>query len=112
MEWQPYGKTRPADLLTTLATDVFWGVLGVHCGQFWDPIEARKANSKNEHEPIREGDKLLIQSGMTIVIPAQRIIELLNLEPLEMDVKSATATDNEFSKEKPVRGTIAENYVP
>jgi hypothetical protein len=63
----------------------FWGLLGIHCGQFWDPIEVRKARTKERlGDPIAEGDTLEVQSGMTIVIPAARILRLLESEDLEM----------------------------
>lgn len=68
--------------------DHFLGFLGLHCGQFWDPVEVRVRRQKKRAEragdPIKEGDRLLIQSGMTIVAPAWRITDLLNLEVFEM----------------------------
>ena len=64
-------------------------LFGVHCGQFYDQIEAFKTKPKPRKQeqvgdPIHEGDKLYIQSGMTIVVPAWRITELINLEVFEM----------------------------
>ena len=65
--------------------DTFWGLLGIHCGQFWDSIEVRKAKTKERvGDPIAEGDELEIQSGMTIVIPAWRIKEFLDSDEFEM----------------------------
>jgi hypothetical protein len=63
----------------------FVGLLGVHCGQFWETIEVRKDNSKKERrgDPIVEGDKLSIQGGMTIVAPAWRVTDLLDSEAFE-----------------------------
>jgi hypothetical protein len=63
----------------------FVGLLGIHCGQFWERVEVRKAPQKKERlgDPINEGDVLQIQGGMTIVAPAWRITELLNLEVFE-----------------------------
>jgi hypothetical protein len=85
LSWLPYGTYRPADLLTTRASDYFWGLLGIHCGQFWDTINVKiKKKPKTENASIKEGDELEIQGGMTIVIPAERIIKLLNLEIFEM----------------------------
>lgn len=61
-------------------------LLGVHCGQFPDPVKVYKSPPKREREgdPIHEGDTVYIQSGMTIVVPAWRIIEMLDLEVFEM----------------------------
>jgi hypothetical protein len=63
----------------------FVGLMGIHCGQFWETIEVRKANSKNERrgDPIVEGDTLSVHGGMTIVAPAWRVTDLLNLEAFE-----------------------------
>lgn len=63
------------------STTLFVGLLGIHCGQFWDSVKAYKAPPSGERdgEPIHEGDELYIQSGMTIVVPAWRVSELLRL---------------------------------
>jgi hypothetical protein len=65
---------------------LFIGLLGIHCGQFWDPVKAYKSPPIEERDgdPIHEGDQLYIQSGMTIVVPAWRISELLALETFKM----------------------------
>jgi hypothetical protein len=65
--------------------DWFLGLLGVHCGQFRDPVRAFKSEAEREvvGDPIREGDLLYIQSGMTIVVPAWEVSALLDSEPLE-----------------------------
>jgi hypothetical protein len=64
----------------------FVGLLGIHCGQFWDKVEVYKSPPESEklNDPIHEGDHLYIHGGMTIVVPAWRISELLNLEVFEM----------------------------
>jgi hypothetical protein len=69
--------------------DVRWymGLFGIHCGQYRDEVTVLAANRSDAErigDPIREGDMLYIQSGMTIVIPAWRISELLDLEVFEM----------------------------
>jgi len=104
LSWLPYGQFRPADLLTTRATDYFWGLLGIHCGQFWDKVEARKVKKpmpKGEHEPIKEGDKLLIQSGVTIVVPAQRISILLDSEVFAMARRKRELQDEDDADRRP-----------
>ena len=65
----------------------FIALFGVHCGQYYDPVKVRKSPPKRherEGDPIHEGDYLYIQSGMTIVVPAWRITELMNLEVFEV----------------------------
>jgi len=62
----------------------FVGLLGIHCGQFWETVKAFK--SKPEEligDPVRDGDELDIQGGMTMVVPAWCITDLLNLEVFE-----------------------------
>jgi hypothetical protein len=64
----------------------FIGLFGIHCGQYYDQVEVRVGAPKRRErqgDPIHEGDKLFIQSGMTIVVPVWRITELLNLEVFE-----------------------------
>lgn len=61
--------------------DWFVGLLGIHCGQFWERVEFRKQTAEMERrgDPIVEGDNLVIQGGMTIIAPAWEIIDLLDL---------------------------------
>jgi hypothetical protein len=49
-------------------------LLGVHSAQFNESAKVRRESS----EPIREGDRLSIPSGMTVVVPAWHILNLLN----------------------------------
>jgi len=69
--------------------NVLFALLGVHCGQFWEPVKVRKAPKRAEAVgvPILEGDDLRIEGGMTIVIPAWEISSLLDREELEMKRK-------------------------
>jgi hypothetical protein len=61
--------------------NILFALLGVHCGQFWESVDIKKAKNRKSKQamgdPILEGDELQIQGGMTIVIPAWRITELL-----------------------------------
>lgn len=79
----------------------FIALFGVHCGQFYDAVEARKSPPKRterESNPIQEGDKLYIQSGMTIVVPAWRISELLDQEVFEMARKKREEQSQEWQR--------------
>jgi len=72
---------------TSVFKPKFIFLFGVHCGQYYDEVEVLKTRPKGRErigDPIHEGDRLYIQSGMTIVVPAWRITELMNLEVLEM----------------------------
>lgn len=73
--------------------NVLFGLLGVHCAQFSETVRVRKA-TKGEAigevageavgDPIREGDALRIEGGMTIVVPAWRISDLLDRPEFKM----------------------------
>jgi len=66
--------------------DRFLAILGVHCGQFWENLKVATSDGSPERlgDPIQEGDDLYVQGAMTIIVPAWRISELLNLEVFEM----------------------------
>jgi len=67
--------------------DMFWALLGILCAQFRDTVKVRKATkptSERLGDPIKEGDDLEIEGAMTVVIPAWRISELLDLEVFEV----------------------------
>jgi hypothetical protein len=78
--------------------DMFVGLLGVHCGQFWDTVKAFKTKSSSEQlgDSIKDGDEIDIQSSMNIVAPAWCITELLNLEEFEMARKQR---DEKFAQD-------------
>jgi hypothetical protein len=80
---QTHAALRPQILH---AKNTFVGVLGIHCGQFWDTVKAFKSMSHSEQvgDNVRDGDELDIQGSMNIVAPAWCISELLNLEEFEM----------------------------
>lgn len=93
----PYGWDRSAK--TNLnpiipRNDFYWGLLGIHCGQFWDPVEVR--TKPDEASTIKDGDTIFIQSGMTIVIPAWKISRLLDSEEFELARKKR---EKEFEPE-------------
>jgi hypothetical protein len=80
-ERNPFGVPEP--------TNVLFGLLGIHCGQFWEHIEFRKSEIKHEGYgvPIVEGDRLRVPSSMTIVMPAWSISSLIDSEPFDMTRK-------------------------
>jgi hypothetical protein len=74
-ERDPFGIPKP--------TNVLFGLLGIHCGQFWENVEVRKTlpiYDEANNDPILEGDRLKVPSSMTIVLPAWRILALLDVE--------------------------------
>jgi hypothetical protein len=83
-----YSGLNGAESAIARRKDWFIGLMGIHCGQFWDEAKIRKTppdeDSERLGDPIHEGDTIYIQSGMTIVVPASRIIDLLNLEVFAM----------------------------
>lgn len=90
----PYGfaKDAPgAGLIIGDEREYFWGLLGIHCGQYWDRVQVRTkrpwGRAESAGKNIQEGDELLIHSGMTIVIPAWRISQLLDQGDFEMKRK-------------------------
>lgn len=68
--------------------NAFVKLLGIHSGQFKERMDAEKAEGIGTREPIMDGDKLSVQSSMTIVIPAWSIRDLLNL-PYFAELRSA-----------------------
>jgi hypothetical protein len=68
-----------------VTNDARWytALFGIHCGQYKDEVKVFRSAEEKFGDPIREGDSLYIQSGMTIVVPAWRISELLDLEVFE-----------------------------
>lgn len=64
------------------ADNMFVKLLGIHSGQFQEEVVATMAEAYGQL-PIHEGDKLLIPSSMTVVVPASRISDLLNLPQFE-----------------------------
>jgi hypothetical protein len=82
----------------------FVTLLGVHCGQYFDEVKVFKTRPKPHErvgDPIHEGDKLYIQSGMTIVIPAWRITEMLDLEVFEMARRKREERLGEVARRRP-----------
>jgi hypothetical protein len=84
--------------------NLFVRLLGVHCGQFPEVVKAYKSpiaacrSSVREvrGDAIKDGDELWIPSGMTTVVPASRISELLNAPQLEAERR---ARENERQRD-------------
>lgn len=67
-----FGRDRP--------TNVLFALLGILCGQFYEKIEIRKGIMPEGVEAVIEGDRLVVPSSMTTVMPAWRISALLDSE--------------------------------
>lgn len=78
-------KSGPYHLSPPSADAHFIGFLGVHCGQFWERVKFRKPQNMGEKagDPIVEGDEIEIQGGMTVIAPAWRVNETLDLKVFE-----------------------------
>jgi hypothetical protein len=85
-------------------TDVLFGLLGIHCGQFWEKLEFRKAEADVEAQrlPVLEGDRLRVPSSMTLVMPAWRISTLLDSEPFAVVRNSREVVWTEEAKKRPI----------
>jgi len=62
--------------------NTFLMVLGVHCAQYHERVEARKikkVTGETDDNIVRDRDRLRIPSSMAIVVPAWEIVNLLNL---------------------------------
>ncbi len=62
--------------------NIFLRLLGMHSAQLREPLTVFKESETNpptlnEDGVVRHGDKLSIQSSMTVIVPAWRIIDLL-----------------------------------
>jgi hypothetical protein len=77
LEWMVTGK--PVEIGSAMC-----GILGIHWGQFKDekPIKSRKKKQQESHLPTGHEEYIEENSGMTCVIPAWRIMELLNCDQL------------------------------
>jgi len=64
----------------------FLFLLGIHWGQFpekWEIVSENKSSEPEQQDLITNGKYVKGLSGMTCVIPAQRILDLLNLSILK-----------------------------
>lgn len=69
-----------------LAVNFWLRMLGVHVGQYWEPMEFRKAppqQAEKRGDPIVEGDRIWIQSSLTLVAPAWQVSSLLRIDIFE-----------------------------
>jgi hypothetical protein len=83
--------------------DHFVGFLGMHCGQFWERVKFRKPHNRSEKkgDPILEGDDLEVQSGMTVIAPAWRVTETIDLECFEVLRQNREAKNAERLSKRP-----------
>jgi hypothetical protein len=82
----PFGgqqKNSPPMFEHDADNNMFVSLLGIHAGQYPEPVEVKKIRKKtSEKDPILDGDKLSIPGGMTIVVPMAEVYELLNSSAL------------------------------
>lgn len=91
------------------------GLFGVHCGQYYDEVKVLKARPKRREQtgdPIQEGDRLYIQSGMTIVVPAWRITELMDQEVFEVARKKREERVGAAARRRPQAEAVAASDLP
>jgi hypothetical protein len=96
--------SKGATVLVSHRKDHLLGLLGIHCGQFWDTLKVRavkRTESEAIGDTIKEGDKLRIESAMTIVVPAWRISQLLDLEVFEISRKKQDERRERESDRRP-----------
>jgi hypothetical protein len=108
LEWVHYGQIVPPNIFSDSVGrggKLLYSLLGMHCGQFWEPIEIRKVRRRKaaneQREPILEGDRLEIQSGITIVIPSWRIKNFLDSEVFEVARRKRDGEDEAASLKCP-----------
>lgn len=92
--------------------NLFLHFLGVHSGQFREPINARKGSKANEiiGDPIKEGDELLIPSSMTMVVPAWRVRALMDDDKLAEQREKRDARNRQFQDKIPYSESIAPEH--
>ena len=79
--------------------NAFLKFLGIHSGQFEENLEVSKAEAYGQL-PIHEGDHITVPSSMTVIVPAWRITELLNLPQFE---ELRVMRETRLTKEGPAR---------
>jgi hypothetical protein len=68
----------------------FFKVLGIHFGQFNEPARAKIAEAR----PLQDGDRLDLPSGLTMVSPSWRVLEMLNHNALAAQRDARDALDS------------------
>jgi len=69
--------TEKKPSITTL-----FSLLGIHCGQFSEKMPVRKSEGKSSRREKAKEEYIEGMSGMTIVVPTQRILETLGMTKL------------------------------
>jgi hypothetical protein len=57
----------------------FQMLLGIHIGQFNEPLLIEKIQGEKFNEQVNAGDTIRIPSSMTTVVPADEILALIDL---------------------------------
>jgi hypothetical protein len=105
-------RQHPTAIIMT-RDNMLFALLGIHCGQFWEPAQVRKARAAEAMgDVIHEGDVLRREGGMTIVVPAWRISELLDRKEFEMQRKERDERRRPWWEKLPVPEAEPESAVP
>src|SRR6185312_4369231 len=90
-------------LETDLGRNVFLRILGVHTGQYNEPVPVRKIKRQaaEANNLVVEGDRLQMPSSMTIVAPSWEILNLLELPFFKAQRKAREMRDAEKSESTP-----------
>jgi hypothetical protein len=105
-------RQHPTAIIMT-RDNMLFALLGIHCGQFWEPAQVRKSRAAEaKGDVIHEGDVLRLQGGMTIVVPAWRISELLDRKEFEMQRKERDERRRPLWEKLPVPEAEPESAVP
>lgn len=89
--------------------NIFLRLLGIHIGQYPEVVKARKLPKtkpiSETDDLIRHGDRFVIEGGVTVVVPAWEILDLLNREEF---VKRRAEREAQLDDSEPVPETAAE----
>lgn len=77
--------------------NTFLVLFGIHVGQYYDRVTAKKAKSVHAEwgEPVIDGDELEIPNSVALVVPAWDVHELLMLNKFAEQRKARERRDNE-----------------
>ena len=109
---QTYGSAREGALQgrAKLRSDTMFKLLGIHWGQFpekWELNDKRQLEESQKNHLILEGKYVEGMSGMTCVIPAWQIYEVLNMPELKK-LRAANRVKSQASVLKPKAEAVNE----
>jgi hypothetical protein len=92
-------------VISSTINNLFLRLLGIHCGQFPEDVKFTKAERLGD--PILEGDTVTIPSSMTLVVPAWRISELLDMPAFERQRAERDARKKKHAKGRAVPEAVS-----